>query len=160
MGNNQTKFKCFLVKFPLLFKLHIRHFGCRKLKEKKNWAEFVMSENVTWSFFLPLKLTLFSQKSYDFSQQWMVSSTKNSPYFVQKCKKQYQSSRFLRKTMEPGGRTEIFLKSHNRAHTCRIEKRFSVDCSSSDALSDKIYFWRKSKNSVFSILVTSASVTS
>ena len=63
--------------------------------------------------------------------------------------------------MDPGGgRTEIFLKSHNRAHPCRIEKPFSVVCSSSDALSVKIYFLRKSKNPVFSILVTSGSVTS
>ena len=49
---------CFLVKFPLLFKLHIKHLDRQKLKEKKQLKrnfqlhrilenEFVMSENVT-----------------------------------------------------------------------------------------------------------------
>ena len=52
---------------------------------------------------------------------------------------------FLRKTMDPGGHTIIFLKSHNSAHTCRNEKRFSVFCPSSDALSDDISLTQKVK---------------
>ena len=43
------------------------------------------------------------------------------------------------------GRTIIFLKSHNSAHACRIEKRFSVFCPSSDALSDDISLTQKVK---------------
>ena len=60
--------------------------------------------------------------------------------------KKYQSNRFLRKTMDPGGgHTKMFLKSYNSAHTCRIEKRFSVLCSSSDALSNDTSLTQKIK---------------
>ena len=59
-------------------------------------------------------------------------------------KKNYQSNRFLNKNYGSGGRPKIFLKSHNFAHTRRIEKRFSVFCSSSDALSEDIRFHSKS----------------
>ena len=123
-----------------------------------------MSENVTWSFFVLRKLKLLSQKMKIWNHRILVN---NERFVVPRIQlilykivqKKYQSNRFFKKNYGSGGCTEIFLKSHNRAHTCRIEKRFSVVCSSSDALSDKIYFWRKSKNPVFSILVTSASVT-
>lgn len=48
--------------------------------------------------------------------------------------------------MDPGGRhTKMFLKSYNSAHTCRIEKRFSVLCSSSDALSNDTSLTQKMK---------------
>ena len=39
----------------------------------------------------------------------------------------------------------MFLKSYNSAHTCRIEKRFSVLCSSSDALSNDTSLTQKMK---------------
>ena len=45
---------------------------------------------------------------------------------------------FFKKNYGSGRRTKIFLKSHNSAHTCRIEKRFSAFSSSSDAFSDGI----------------------
>ena len=123
-----------------------------------------MSENVTWSFFVDLKLTLFSQKMKIWNHTILVNNERfvvpKIPLILCKTVKNNTRAVVFKKNYGSGGRTEIFLKSHNRAHTCRIEKRFSVVCSSSDALSDKIYFWRKSKNPVFSILVTSGSVTS
>ena len=61
---------------------------------------------------------------------------------------------FFKKNYGSGGRTKIFLNSHNSAHTCRIEKRFSVFCSSSDALSDDISLTQKVKKKNFHILVT------
>ena len=45
---------------------------------------------------------------------------------------------FFKKNYGSGRRTKIFLKSHNSAHTYRIEKRFSAFCSSSDAFSDGV----------------------
>ena len=51
----------------------------------------------------------------------------------------------LKKNYGSGRRTKIFLKSHNSAHTCRIEKQFSAFCSSSDALSDDISLTQKVK---------------
>ena len=68
---------------------------------------------------------------------------------------------YFKKNYGSGGHTIIFLKSHNSAHTCRNEKRFSVFCPSSDALSDDISLTQKVKNkTIFPMLVTSASVTS
>ena len=52
---------------------------------------------------------------------------------------------FFKKNYGSGGRTKIFLNSHNSAHTCRIEKRFSVFCSSSDALSHDMSLTQKVK---------------
>ena len=56
---------------------------------------------------------------------------------------------FFKKNYGSGGRTKIFLKSHTWAHTCRIEKRFSVFCPSSDALSDDISLTQKLKKNNF-----------
>ena len=84
---------------------------------------------------------------------------KKSAYFVSNC--QFQSNRIFKKNYGSGGHTIIFLKSHNSVHTCRNEKRFSVFCPSSDALSDDISLTQKVKNkTIFPMLVTSASVTS
>ena len=67
---------------------------------------------------------------------------------------------FFKKNYGSGGRTKIFLNSHNSAHTCRIEKRFSVFCSSSDALSDDISLTQKVKKKISTFWWQSASVTS
>ena len=69
---------------------------------------------------------------------------KRSAYFVWNCKKIPEQS-FFKKNYGSGGRTKMFLKSHNSAHTCRIEKRFSVLCSSSNALSNDTSLTQKIK---------------
>ena len=62
--------------------------------------------------------------------------------------------------MDPGGCTKIFLKYHDSAHTCRIEKQFSVFCASSDALSDEKRLTQKVKKKNNFPYLKLASVTS
>ena len=81
----------------------------------------------------------------DFSPRCKVFGTEKSAYFFYKTvKKKLSEQSLFKKNCGSGGRPKIFLKSHNFAHTCGIEKRFSVFCSSSDALSEDIRFHSKS----------------
>ena len=44
----KPKFKSFIVKLPLLFKLQITHLYCRKLKEKKNLKNKFLTAPKSW----------------------------------------------------------------------------------------------------------------
>ena len=117
------KFKRFLVKIPLLFKLYKRHFYyCRILENKKRHV----------IIFLLLKLALLSQKMKIQNHTILVHNERfvapKNQFILCKTVKKISEQPYFKKKLWIGGvgtgRTKLFLKSHNSAHTCRIEKRF------------------------------------
>ena len=86
-----------------------RYFQLHKILENK----FAMSENVKWSFFVLLKLTLLSQKMKIWNHTILVNNERfvepRIPLILYKTvQKKNQSNRFLRKTMDPGGALKYF----------------------------------------------------
>ena len=117
-----------------------------------------MSKNVTWSFFLLHKLALLSQKMKIQNHTILVHIERfvvpKNQFILYKTAKKYQISIGIG---GGGGRgsNKLFLKSHNSAHTCRIDKRFLVFCSSSDAFSADISLTQKVKNQFSPFCVSS-----
>ena len=113
----------FLLKFPC-------YLSC--IKDIFTIVESWKTKNVTWSFFLLLKLALLSQKMKIQNHTILVHNERfvapKNQFILCKTVKKISEQPYFKKKLWIGGvgtgRTKLFLKSHNSAHTCRIEKRF------------------------------------